>query len=84
MRRVVCAAVRDLYGHIVLGPRHFDSTMRSQMSQLVNFKPWEQGFLDTHGAFLTREQAWAVAEAAGQIIHRVGGDGTKLFSENLY
>jgi len=33
---------------------------------------------------MTREEAWQVAEAAGQIKYRVGGDGKELFSENLY
>ena len=43
-----------------------------------------QGFIDQRGNFLTREEAWIVAEASGQIIRRVGGDGKKLYSENLY
>lgn len=45
----------------------------------------EQGFIDQWGTFMTREQAWRVAEVAGQILYRVGGDynGT-LYSENLY
>jgi hypothetical protein len=33
---------------------------------------------------MTREEAFEVASAAGQIIRRVGGDDGKLFSENLY
>lgn len=44
----------------------------------------EQGFLDSAGVFLTREEAYVVAEAAGQIIargpHRVG----MLFSEDVW
>ena len=46
-----------------------------------------QGFIDKFGKFQTREQAWVIAEAAGQIIRRVGGDhinGGRLYSENLY
>jgi hypothetical protein len=46
-----------------------------------------QGFIDRHGKWLTREEAWVIAEAAGQIIREVGGDkinGGRLFSENLY
>lgn len=46
-----------------------------------------QGFIDKFGKFQTREEAWVIAEAAGQIIRRVGGDhvnGGRLYSENLY
>lgn len=47
----------------------------------------EAGFVDNFGNFLTRTEAWKVAEAAGQILYRVGGDtanGGTLYSENLY
>lgn len=46
-----------------------------------------QGFIDKFGKWLTREEAWVIAQAAGQIIRRVGGDnvaGGRLYSENLY
>ena len=47
----------------------------------------EQGFIDRFGKFHNREEAWKIAEPAGQIRRRVGGDtinGGTLFSENLY
>lgn len=76
---------------VVLGARHFDALMHSAISNISTnpfdkIKPsdWEQGFIDQRGNFLTREEAWIVAETAGQIIQRVGGDEKKLFSENLY
>lgn len=88
-RRVVCAAVR--YPNVTLiGPRHYDSVMRDQFqaAKLTGAEEdAEQGFIDQHGAFLTRAEAWKVAEAAGQILYRCGGDtrdGGTLFSENLY
>lgn len=87
-QRVVCAANRngDL---LVLGARHFDMTMNRTIELIdpddrLCHGDWEQGFIDQHGEFLTREEAWVVAEAAGQIIRRVGGDGVRLYSENLY
>lgn len=83
-RRIVCAANKngDL---LVLGARHFDMTMNRTIEMLgLEEADWEQGFIDQHGEFLTREEAWVVAEAAGQIIRRVGGDGKRLYSENLY
>jgi hypothetical protein len=44
----------------------------------------EQGFIDQFGVFMTREEAYVVAKAAGQIKYRCGGDDGVLFSENLY
>jgi hypothetical protein len=44
----------------------------------------EQGFIDQFGVFMTREEAYEVAKAAGQIKYRCGGDEGRLFSENLY
>jgi hypothetical protein len=80
-RRVVCAALRQ--GSVIIcGPRHWDSICRSDRHD-----GWEQGFVDQRGVFLTREEAWKVAEEAWQIVRRVGGDtinGGRLFSENLY
>ena len=87
-RRVVCAAVRfgGDDGMIFTGPRHFDKTMLSIIRYWPHRLdgPEEQGFIDQEGNFLTREEAWVVATDACQIIRRVGGDGSKLFSENLY
>jgi hypothetical protein len=87
-RRVVCAANRDASGVVILGVRHWDAFMHAQADSL----PWiagshEQGFIDQLGDFMDRHEAWQVAEAAGQIIRRVGGDdadGGTLYSENLY
>lgn len=85
-RRVVCAAVRNRSsGLVVCGPRHYDAIMREQMKLAKG--EWAdgiQGFVDQHGVFMSREEAWVVARAAGQIARRVGGDGHKLYSENLY
>lgn len=85
-RRVVCAAIRNSSGQIICSARHFDALMHLQINEQIHggWKFAEQGFIDQHGAFLSREEAWLVAEAAGQIIRRVGGDGVRLFSENLY
>lgn len=56
-------------------------------SKQITFIDNEEGFIDQHGNFHTRQQAWKIAEANGQIIHRCGGDtanGGTLYSENLY
>lgn len=84
--RIVCAANRQ-YDEVILGARHFDSFMHDQIQLDGGGDSWrdsEQGFIDNRGNFLTREEAWAVAEAAGQILQRVPGDGQRLYSENLY
>lgn len=84
-RRVVCAAIRDLSGRIVCGARHFDVVMVRAIGEMMSFvEPWEQGFIDQRGDFMTREEAHKVATEAGQIIRRCGGDEGRLFSENLY
>lgn len=89
-RLIVCAAVRYPNGTTLVGPRHYDKVMldQYQRAKLTDEEDRaEQGFLDQFGVFLTRTEAWPIAEAAGQIRRRVGGDtrmGGALFSENLY
>jgi hypothetical protein len=82
---VVWAALRNSENEIILGVRHFDSYMQQRIFR--SGKDWskaEQGFYDNKGEFLTREEAWIVAEKSNQIIRRVGGDGKRLFSENCW
>ena len=90
-RRVVCAACRSSKtGAIVLGPRHMDVVMRLHVQQIDNHDYHDfddQGFIDQWGVFMSRREAWKVAEAANQIVYRCGGDQAKggtLYSENLY
>jgi hypothetical protein len=84
---------------IIAGARHYDEIMRANILalfhhvmdretaiKLARHDGWyacEQGFIDQKGEFLTREEAWPIAEAAGQIRNKVGPDGI-LYSENLY
>lgn len=86
VRVVVCAANR--YGElIVCGARHFDMVMRAQIkaANLVRATP-EQGFIDQWGVFMSREEALAVATAAGQINVRRPKNPPfdELFSEDIY
>lgn len=96
--RLVSAAMLMDDGLIVPGVRHYSPDMRAVLSriygkgiQLFGFwlkKPYhlrvkEQGFIDTHGVFLSREEAWRVAKLTGQIRHEVSTPGT-LYSETLY
>lgn len=86
---IVCAAMRNKHGSVICSPRHWDSAARDAAWAQTScpHSTWEkaeQGFVDQYGTFLTREEAWSIAEKAGQIVRRCGGDGVKLFSENLY
>ena len=92
-RRVVCAAIRNIHTlQIICSPQHFDLICHAQIKcrSQADRDSWinsEQGFVNTHGEFLTRQEAWKVAEYNNQIIKRVGGDdscGGTLYSENLY
>lgn len=88
--RIVCAAVRYPDGKMLVGPRHFDYTMLLQHQALkIEFEEGEseKGFVDQEGKFYTRQEAWKLAEANGQILYRPEAYekqvGT-LFSEHLY
>lgn len=89
VRRVVCAAIRRKDGGaMVCSARHFDEVMNSEIARSLYLRgEWvdaDQGFIDQFGVFMTRQEAWTVANAAGQIVRRVGGDDGCLYSENLY
>lgn len=71
----IAQAACNYKGYIVTGTRHFCPIMRMQItaigSKLLN--EWagsspEQGLTDQYGRFLTRKEAYPIAEAAGQII----------------
>ena len=87
-RRIVCSAVRDPTGRMWCGPRHAECLWQAFESikdgYVVDTSDLKQGFVDQFFLFLTREEAWVVAERQGQVSRRVGGDGLRLYSENLY
>lgn len=92
--RIVCAACLSKCGkHMVLGVRHWDTLMHTAVGLMkddglkINWSGGSQGFVDRNRNYLSREKAWKVAEDAGQILRRCGGDdsnGGTLYSENLY
>lgn len=93
-RRVVCAAIRASDGALLLGVRHYSKDMRDQISMRIDSAAFrnrhdeDQGFVDQHGVFMSREEAYKVALSAGQIVYPEacgqGLDGPKLYSEGLY
>lgn len=94
MDRIVCAAIRFdfLVGErivqvVVPGVRHYDKLMhrvieRMQISEDVVSE--EQGFVDNHGTFHSREDALEIAYAANQVRANKCSPVHKLFSEDLY
>lgn len=84
-RCVVCAACR--FGDIIVaGARHFDTVMHRVIDGRFSRREVseaEQGFIDQFGIFLTREEAFILAEEKGQIKEKPNVRGT-LFSEDLY
>lgn len=85
--RVVCAAVRLTNGIVIGSARHFDSVMDVTLSFLSSVGislTGDCGFLNNKSEFMTREQAWVIAEKAGQIRKRLGQVPGILQSEDLY
>lgn len=98
---IVSAAIRNRKNPdlIICGARHgncLNQVLRLRLDEPSD-ENWECGFIDQHNKFLTRTEAWAVADKAGQIRRPYGlernydshrkaniGDEGLLFSENLY
>lgn len=84
-QRVVCAANRCADGYLLLGARHGDALMHEQAVRSGRrVIGTEEGFVDQWGNFLTREEAYVIAERQGQ--YRPWGTHIPgvLFSEDLY
>jgi hypothetical protein len=92
---IVCAANRATFDTVVLlGIRHWDHAMRRAAMRYFgarNIAPdystsaWEQGFVDNMGNWHDREDAYYIAQKAGQIKHKTGNvDQPVLYSEDLY
>lgn len=84
---IVSAAILMDDGLVVSGARHYSPDMRAVLQRIYgndyHLRETEQGFIDSFGRFLSRETAWLIAEANGQIRRQVSSPGT-LYSENLY
>ncbi len=94
-RIVVCAAIRAADGSLLLGVRHYSRDMHSQMeartdgAKFAHRHDEDQGFVDQYGIYMSRAEAYQIANAAGQIryphLSRIGLNGElKLYSEGLY
>ena len=99
-RLVVCAAIRHVTTSIIIcGARHGNclNAVHHYTAEIPTSELWECGFVDQDNQFMSRAEAWLVADAAGQIRRPHGfekdyrsqrpagvGDTGLLFSENLY
>jgi len=87
-RKVVCAAIRAVDGAVVLGIRHYSADMWDQINARKDGDKFlrrhgdDQGFVDQHSTYLTREEAQIVAAAAGQVPSCA--EPRQLYSEDLY
>lgn len=94
--RYVVTAANRYDGILIVGARHFSPAMRSQLDairaagggDLVADDTWEQGFIDQWDVFMTRKEAFLVAQYAGQLNTRRRKSGNEftreLFSEDIH
>ena len=90
-QHVIVAAACKYGDVIIVGARHYDLVMHSQLSafsddsevKLLNRGEVVQGFIDNKGKFHDREQALVIAKAANQIKFKTQPED-ELFSEDLY
>lgn len=84
VQRVVSMAACIVDGYLLVGNRHFCPLMRMTMDNLgisqypthnLHHVGEDQGFVDQWGVYMSREEAWEVAKAAGQI--------KKVFTEGV-
>ena len=91
-QRVVCAAYKMEDGLIVTGIRHYSPEMRAIMERIygegyhlkVDRNFHNGGFVDQYGTYLTREEAWVIAERNRQIIKDHDKCIGTLYSEHIY
>lgn len=92
-KRVIVAAACKSGDIVLVGVRHFDQFMQSQMGAIEDKNiSWHrpdclQGFIDNEMNLLDRCKAWEVAKKSGQIKHLVDSDSIEispLFSEDLW
>ncbi len=90
--RIVCAALRADDGEILLGIRHYSADMHRAISLRTDGAKFKhrngnnQGFVDTKGHYLNRQEAYLVALETNQLLFDLDNatPNKTLYSENLY
>ena len=93
---IIVSAANRYRDIIVTGPRHYSNLMHSAIEALggVNLlmeyanahleeSEYEQGFVDQYSTFHTREEAYVIAEARGQIRYPENCHNGRLYSEGI-
>lgn len=83
---VVCAACINGEGLVAPSVRHGDELFYEVVGDAIAIRHnWDQGFVTNKYSFVTRKEAWIIAERQGQIRNHLPCDSSKrLYSENLY
>lgn len=87
VRTIDCVAVRLMDGEVRQQdrPARHGDLLHILYDAGVDIRGAEQGFLDSDGEFQNREDAWVIAENAGQRIDHTCTSGAPiLFSEDLW
>ena len=86
--RIVSAANRSPEGLVVMCVRHGCDLFFGVVDQMFGedkcYFDWEQGFVTNKYRYVTREEAWIIAEKQGQIIRCHNVCVGTLYSEHLY
>ena len=86
--RIVSAANRSPEGLVVMCVRHgcdlFFGVVDKMFDEGKCYLDWEQGFVTNKYRFVSREEAWIIAEKQGQIIRDQDLCVGTLYSEHLY
>ena len=86
--RIVSAANRSPDGLVVMCVRHgcdlFFGVVDEMFDEDKSYLDWEQGFVTNKYRFVSREEAWIIAEKQGQIIRDHDLCVGTLYSEHLY
>lgn len=78
VRRVVCAAIRASDGALLLGVRHYSRDMHDQIEnrfdghKFKNRRDIDQGFVYQYGVFMSREEAYQVADGLSDLTAVLG------------
>lgn len=86
---IVSSAAISPKGLVLASVRHDDNLFYNAVDnfkhQPKHYHDWIQGFLTNTYCFVTREEAWIIAERQNQIRNKLPCDDAKrLYSENLY
>ena len=80
-----CAAIRLKNGLIIADRRHNNCLMQVHLAGIDKRDVLDQGFMTTHGNFVSRATAWRMNYGAGlKSASPDGYRGKDLYSEDLY